>query len=50
MSAKPKYQEYLDTLNITEALWWFIENVGPDDADRSDYFFYLRERYRTEVV
>jgi hypothetical protein len=25
-----------------EALWWFIENVGPDDPSRTDIFFELR--------
>lgn len=39
---------YLKTLPLTSALWWFIENVGPDDPARTDVFFYLRERVRTE--
>ncbi|MEY2153069.1 hypothetical protein AB7849_19345 [Rhodanobacter sp. 115] len=43
-----KHKNYLDSLNITAALWWFIENVAGDATDRNDYFFYLRERYRNE--
>jgi hypothetical protein len=36
----------LDDLHLTNALWWFIENVDVDHADRNELFFYLRERMR----
>lgn len=39
---------YLDTLSLPRALWWFIENAPDDDTIRTDIFFYLRERVRTE--
>ena len=35
---------YLETLPLAEALWWFIENGS--DENRTDVFFYLRERVR----
>lgn len=38
----------LSTLPLVEALWWFIENVAPDDTERTTLFFLLRERYREE--
>jgi hypothetical protein len=34
------------TERALEALWWFIENVGPDDPARADIFFELREIVR----
>lgn len=43
----------MDDLDIATALWWFIENVGPDHPSRDTLFFYLRERFRnrpTETV
>jgi len=39
---------YLDSLTLADALWWFIENMAPDNPDRSDLFFYLRSRFRSE--
>lgn len=42
-------KNYLDTLTITKALWWFIENVCDGDESRNEVFFYLRERMRTET-
>jgi hypothetical protein len=39
---------YLKRLMLTEALWWFIENMSADSAEHSEVFFYLRERYRKE--
>ena len=41
--------DYLDTLDLASALWWFIENFDADHKDRNDIFFYLRERVRTET-
>ena len=41
--------EHLQTLDLASALWWFIENIDADHKDRSDIFFYLRERVRTET-
>lgn len=38
--------KYLSGLSITQALWWFIENVNECDPARSDIFFYLRARVR----
>lgn len=45
---KPTTQDYLDSLALVDALWWFIENVPPDAKDSSELFFYLRERVRKE--
>lgn len=45
-----KHKDYLDSLQIGAALWWFIENVAENDIERTDYFFYLRERVRNEFV
>lgn len=42
-------KKYLDTLSLVQALWWFIENIAEDNPRRSNIFFYLRSRYRTEV-
>lgn len=39
-------KDYLGTLPMAQALWWFIENVNDDHADRQEIFFYLRERIR----
>lgn len=39
-------KEYLNGLPLANALWWFIENINEDDTNRSDLFFYLRERMR----
>lgn len=38
--------DHLDTLPITHALWWFIENVAEDSPHRTPLFFYLRSRFR----
>lgn len=38
----------LDTLPLTEALWWFIENMDADNTATRDVFMVLRERYRNE--
>ena len=38
--------DYLSTLPLTEALWWFIENMADDAEGRTDVFFSLRERMR----
>jgi hypothetical protein len=37
---------WLSGLSLTDALWWFIENVNVDTEGRSEVFFYLRERVR----
>ena len=42
-------KRYLFTLSLTEALWWYIENISQDDPAQSEVFFYLRARYRREV-
>lgn len=41
-------KDYLDGLPLWQALWWFIENIAEDNTDRSELFFHLRERVRTE--
>jgi hypothetical protein len=41
---------YLSGLPLVEALWWFIENIPDDHPRRNDVFFYLRERYRNELM
>ena len=33
---------------LVSDLWWFIENVNEDDSNRSENFFALRERVRTQ--
>jgi hypothetical protein len=40
--------DYLRTLPLVEALWWFIENVDEDYPGRTEIFFALRVRVRTE--
>lgn len=39
---------YLETLPLADALWWFIENVDSEHANRTDIFFYLRGRVRVQ--
>lgn len=39
---------YLNSLTLVQALWWFIENINDEDAQRTELFLYLRERYRKE--
>ncbi len=39
---------YLATLPLTDALFWFIENVDDDMPGRSKVFFHLRGRVRVE--
>lgn len=41
---------YLDSLSLVGALWWFIENVDWEAEDRSELYFHLRERMRTEAA
>jgi hypothetical protein len=41
--------EYLKTLPLLQALWWYIENVTSEHPHATTYFFYLRNRYRKEV-
>lgn len=43
------WKEYLDSVALPQALWWFIENVTDAHPDRTEIFFYLRERVRTDV-
>lgn len=38
--------DYLHALPGVLALYWFMENVGTDDPNRSTLFFYCRERVR----
>ena len=42
------YREYVKSLSLVEALWWFIENVNDVAPHQTDMFFDLRERYRGE--
>lgn len=39
-------KNHLETCNIVNALWWFVENVNEESPHRSEVFFYLRERVR----
>jgi hypothetical protein len=39
---------YLSSITLPAALWWFIENVNDEDRYRTEIFFFLRERVRTE--
>jgi hypothetical protein len=41
-------KKYLDSLSLSQALWWFIENVDPEDPTRLELFFHLRVRYQRE--
>lgn len=38
--------EYINTVSLVDALWWFIENVNEDTPGRTALFFRLRERVR----
>jgi hypothetical protein len=40
------WMDYLKSVDLTTALWWFIEQTNEDTPGRSDIFFYLRERVR----
>lgn len=42
-------QAFLDKLPLVQALWWFIENTNEDTPYRTELFFHLRERYRSEA-
>jgi len=42
-------KKYLDTQSLAMALWWFIENVNDEALERSQIFFYLRDRVRNEA-
>lgn len=43
------YRDYVASLPLLEALWWFIENISEDHPERAVIFFDLRERYRNEL-
>lgn len=48
MSTFEEIRKYLDTLSLSYALWWFIENGDAYEATiKNGLFFYLRERVRT---
>lgn len=38
--------EVLQSKELVNDLWWFIENVTDEDPERTDKFFALRERVR----
>lgn len=38
--------KYLDTLSLTAALWWLIENVNQDTPGATEIHTYLRGRVR----
>lgn len=40
---------YLKTISLVEAMWWFIENTPNNRGQRAELFFYLRDRYFSEV-
>lgn len=46
---KPDYSEYLASLPLLDAVWWFVENVSEEDTRRTDYFFSLRQRMREQA-
>lgn len=48
METLEQHKAYLDTLDLTAALWWFIENVNDDNPHHTELFFYLRGRVREE--
>jgi len=37
-------KDYLDTLDMAQALWWFIENISGEHPYSTRLYFYLRER------
>lgn len=39
----------LNDMPLTEALWWFIENINEDSLYRTPIFFYLRERVKNGI-
>lgn len=40
------YKAHLDQMPLTDALFWFIENIGETDDADGELFRYLRERHR----
>ena len=46
MMTAQETKDYLDTLPLHTALWWFIENAEWSEAPTSEVFFHLRERVR----
>lgn len=44
--ATERWKTHLEGMSITDALWWFIENVSFDEPYRAEIFFKLRERMR----
>lgn len=43
------YRNYVKSLPLMEALWWFIENINDNEpVNRNQIFFDLRERYREQ--
>ena len=45
MTRQEKF-DYMGLIPLVDALWWFIENISPEDPDRTDLFFELRRRVR----
>ncbi|QMI49821.1 hypothetical protein [Burkholderia sp. MBR-1] len=45
---KPSYLDYVKGVPLQQALWWFIENGHDELEGRTDIFFALRERVRSE--
>lgn len=35
----------LDTMSLTDAMWWFIDNVNPEYKYRHELYRYIRQRY-----
>lgn len=49
--AAPKHNDEADHLRglpLIEAMWLFIENIDSEHPARTEFFFLLRERYRSE--
>ena len=46
MRGETRAVDMKDALDLVRALWMFIEDVGPDDPERTDRFFALRQRVR----
>ncbi len=42
-------KNYFDTVSLSDALWWFIENIDEEHPDKTDIYFYLRERMRNSA-
>jgi hypothetical protein len=41
--------KFLDSGTLVDAFMWTLENISDNHPQRTEVFFYLRNRYRNEV-